>query len=177
MTGSPILCDFCTATIRPEDFERGKAVILLKKRYCSECMAAEVARSKRKHAPPAPAFVTPPQRPPRPPESRRRHERKECSIPVELSIYLSDGRLFDQGEAVLWNISLSGALLRALVLPEKSLPVEPHTIGIRVLDGVLKNLQILGRTVRFVHSEEGLHLAIEFVRTEEAQLTQLRKFI
>jgi hypothetical protein len=45
------------------------------------------------------------------------------------------------------------------------------------LDGVLEPLQILGRPVRFVHSEDGLHLAIEFVRTEQSQLKQLRKFI
>ena len=141
-------------------------------------MAAAVKRSKRKHAPRSPVFQTPPPRPLSMPEqSRRRHERKECSIPVELSVYLENGQLYDRGNAVLWNVSLSGALLRALVLPEKALPLEPHHIGIRLLDGVLKDFHILGRPVRLVHSEDGLHLAIEFAKTEPAEITQLRKLL
>src|SRR5207248_2118596 len=140
------------------------------------CMAAAVKRSKQKHAAPSPAFHTPPPRPLSIPEqSRRRHERKECSVPVELSVYLENGGLYDRGNAVLWNVSLSGALLRALVLPEKALPLEPHHIGIRLLDGVLKDFEVVGRPVRLVHSEDGLHLAIEFTKIEEAQIKQLRK--
>ena len=177
MTSSPIPCDFCDAMIDPEDFETGKAVTLLKKHYCARCMAAAVKRSK-KQAAPSPAFQTPPPRPLSVPErSRRRHERKECSVPVELSVYLENGQLYDRGNAVLWNVSLSGALLRALVLPEKALPLEPHEIGIRLLDGVLKDFHILGRPVRLVHSEDGIHLAIEFTKTEEAQMKQLRQLL
>jgi hypothetical protein len=178
MMPGTIPCDFCDAMILPEDFQNGKAVILLKKNYCETCMAAAVKRSKQKHAAPSPAFQTPPPRPPAlPDQGRRRHERKECSVPVELSVYLESGQLYDRGNAVLWNVSLSGALLRALVLPEKALPLEPHQIGIRLLEGVLKDFHILGRPVRLVHSEDGIHLAIEFVKTEEAEIKQLRKLL
>jgi len=178
MTPRPIPCDFCEAMIGPEDFERGKAVILLRKHYCAKCMSSAVKRSKRKQAAPSPAFLTPPPRPPSvPKQSGRRHERKECSVPVELSVYLENGQLYDRGDAVLWNVSLSGALLRALILPERALPLEPHHIGIRLLEGVLKDFEILGRPVRLEHSEDGIHLAIEFVKTEAAQIQQLRKLL
>lgn len=178
MSVTCVPCDFCEVAIRPEEFERGKAIVLLKKRYCAKCMAAALKRSKQKHSPPAFAFQTPPpQSTADPHRHQRRHERKECSMSVELSVHLSDGRLYDRGRAVLWNISLSGALLRALALPMKALPVDPHLIGIRVLDGPLKDLRVLGRPARFDHTEDGLHLAIEFVRTTEAQLKQLRKFV
>jgi hypothetical protein len=178
MTPPSIPCDFCDATIAPEDFDSGKAVVLLKKHYCAKCMAAAVKRSKKKQAPPAPIFHTPPPRPPAVPQpSRRRHERKDCSVPVELSIYLENGRLYDRGDAVLWNVSLSGALLRALILPERAMPLEPHHIGIRLLEGVLRDFEILGRPVRLEHSEDGIHLAIEFVKIEEAQIQQLRKLL
>jgi len=178
MTARAIPCDFCDALIQPEDFESGKAVTLLKKRYCAKCMASAVKRSKKKNVAPSPAFNTPPVRPPLPlPQTRRRHERKDCSVPVELSVYLENGQLYDRGDAVLWNISLSGALLRALILPEKALPLEPHHIGIRLREGVLKDFQILGKPVRLEHSEDGIHLAIEFVRTHEAQIQQLRKLL
>lgn len=177
MSRVAVPCSFCFEIIPPEDFERGKAVTLLKKHYCAKCMAAAVARSKQKGSSPSSTFQTPTPGPVRAHGGLRRHERKDCSMRVELSIYLPDGRLFDRGEAVLWNISLSGALLRALLLPRKSLPVEPHLIGLRVLDGELQNLEIQGRPVRFVHSEDGLHLAIEFVKTQEAQLRFLKKFV
>ena len=67
--------------------------------------------------------------------------------------------------------------MRALILPEKALPLEPHHIGIRLREGVLKDFQILGKPVRLEHSEDGIHLAIEFVRTHEAQIQQLRKLL
>lgn len=178
MTPLSIPCDFCNAPIPPQEFESGKAVTLLKKHYCPKCMTAAIESSKAKNATPSPVFQTPrPHSLAHPTTSRRRHERKECSIPVELSVYLANGQLYDRGNAVLWNLSLSGALLRALVLPEKALPLEPHHIGIQMLDGVLKDLRILGRPVRLVHSEDGLHLALEFVKTEESQIKQLRKFL
>jgi hypothetical protein len=178
MSSARVPCDFCQAPIGLEEFERGRAVILLKKRYCSKCMAAALKRSKQKHSAPALAFHTPPPQSSSYPRRRqRRHDRKECSMPVELSVHLTDGRLYDRGRAMLWNISLSGALLRALVLPLKALPVDSHLIGIRVLEGPLKDLRILGRPARFEQSEDGLHLAIEFVRTTEVQIRQLRKFV
>lgn len=178
MASLSIPCDFCSVLIPREDFECGKAVTVLKKHYCPKCMAAAVERSKTHNATPSPVFQTP-----RPTplsdlqRNRRRHERKDCSIRVELSVYLENGQLYDRGNAVLWNVSLSGALLRALVLPEKALPLEPHHVGMRMLDGALENLRILGRPVRLVHAEDGLHLAVEFTKTEEAQIKQLRKFL
>lgn len=176
MSTKLIPCHFCDANIPQEDFENGRAVILLKKNYCAKCMAEAVKRSKRKNAPPSPVFQTPPPEvagPLQSRRSRRRHERKDCSIPVELSVYLENGQLYDRGEAVLWNLSLSGALLRALILPARALPAEPHHIGIRVQQGDLRNFTILGRPVRMVHSEDGLHLAIEFVRTDSSRIEQL----
>jgi hypothetical protein len=184
-------CDFCKAPIHPSDFEKGKAVTLLKRNYCDKCMALAVQKSRREHAP-SQDFVTPRAIHPRSLHDptpriaepaaaahrhRRGHERKETSIAVELSIYLRDGRLHDRGRAVLRDVSLSGALLGALVLPQKTIPVEPHTVGIRVLEGSLKDFEILGRPVRFVHLDDGIRLAIEFVKIEEAHLVQLRKIV
>jgi len=108
---------------------------------------------------------------------RRQHPRKETSLPLEISIYLEEGTLFDRGSAMMKNVSLSGALLSGLVLPLRSLPVRPHTIGIRMLDGPLTGVEIKGRPVRFSHGPEGLSLAVEFIETEDVDLGQLRKII
>ena len=104
---------------------------------------------------------------------RRRDPRKETAVPIELSIYLSEGNLFDRGRAVMGNVSLSGALLSALVLTKQAIPVVPHTIGIRLLDGPLKDVEVLGRPVRLNQAGDALHLAIEFLSTERSKASRL----
>jgi hypothetical protein len=65
------------------------------------------------------------------------------------------------------------------VLPQQSIPLRPHTIGIRMLDGALKGVEIMGRPIRLAHSGvgQGMNLAIEFLRTEEVKLKKLRKIL
>jgi len=48
MTEQKRHCDFCGCVIRPADFDRGKAVVLLRQTFCGKCIAAVVERSKTK---------------------------------------------------------------------------------------------------------------------------------
>ena len=160
-------CGVCGVDVSPDDFERGRAVRVLGKVYCPACTAAAIKRSRNPGVPPD--FRTPP--------PWRRHERKTLWVAVELSIYLESGELYDRGAASLANVSLSGALLRALVLPQRSFPSALHTIGIRLLEGPAKNLEIVGRPVRLVEAPSGLELAVEFLETKEPQLQALRKIV
>jgi hypothetical protein len=50
-------CDFCGAAIYPREFAAGTAIVVLKKRYCSQCMRRAVERGK-----PKPITSTPPPR-------------------------------------------------------------------------------------------------------------------
>ena len=65
------------------------------------------------------------------------------------------------------------------MLPQQSIPLRPHTIGIRMLDGALKGVEIMARPIRLAHSGQGMgmNLAIEFLRTEEVKLRKLRKIL
>jgi len=110
---------------------------------------------------------------------KRGSTRKSIPIPLELSIYNSDGTLFDKGAAIIKDVSLSGALLTAVVLPQQSIPLRPHTLGIRMLDGALKGVEIMARPIRLAHAPQGqgMNLAIEFLRTEEIKLRKLRKIL
>lgn len=104
---------------------------------------------------------------------RRRHPRKTLGIPVELSVYLEGGRLLDRGTGILKEVSLSGARLSAVVLPGKALPILPHSIGVRILDGPLKDLEVLGTPVRFELLDESVGLAVEFHSTEAVKAKRL----
>jgi hypothetical protein len=104
---------------------------------------------------------------------RRRHPRKSLGLPVELCIYLEDGKLFDRGMGILREVSLSGARLSAIVLPGSVLPNLPHTIGMRIPGGSLKDLEIQGLPVRFHDRDGELGLAVEFHRTEISKAKKL----
>ena len=103
---------------------------------------------------------------------RRRHPRKEVAIGVELSVYCPDGTV-QRGSAMIQNLSLSGALLQGVVLPQQSLPLYPKAIGIRPLEGPGSELEVLGHPVRFDHSDGSVRLAIEFLKTEELKSKKL----
>lgn len=106
-------------------------------------------------------------------EHRRRHVRKGLDLAVELSIYGNGGELYDRGSAVLRDVSLSGGLLEALALPRHSLPIEPCLIGIKLLAGPLKDVELRGKPVRFVHGAAGINLAVEFLDQEQAKAAKL----
>jgi len=110
-------------------------------------------------------------------QHRRSHARKDIAVDLEVSIFRKDGTLFDRGHAVMRNVSLSGTLLSGLLLPERKLPAEPYTVGIRLLEGPLRDLEIKGEPVRFVHGDEALNMAIRFLGTEAAKVEKLRRII
>jgi transcriptional regulator with XRE-family HTH domain len=109
---------------------------------------------------------------------RRRHPRQLTEFRLELSIYLANGSLFDRGQATMRDVSLSGALLSGILLTgQKGIPLEPHTIGMRLLDGPLKDLEIQSKPVRFMRRRGGIHLAVAFEGIQESALLRLRKIV
>src|SRR5579872_411585 len=97
--------------------------------------------------------------------AHRRHDvRKPTAVALELCIYSPEGELLDRGVATMSDISLSGALLSGIVLTQRSLPLRPHTIGLRILDGALKDFEIKGRPVRFRHQGDAISVAVEFLK-------------
>jgi transcriptional regulator with XRE-family HTH domain len=104
---------------------------------------------------------------------RRRHARKNLGLPVEFSVYLQGGQLFDRGTGVLKEVSLSGARLSAIVLPGTVLPTLPHSVGVRLRIAPDQELEILGHPVRFTEWDGAMGVAIEFHQAEAAKAKQL----
>jgi transcriptional regulator with XRE-family HTH domain len=101
---------------------------------------------------------------------RRRHPRQAVDLPVAISIYTEDF-LYDRGQAVLRNISLSGALLGKPVLPGNRLPAKSPIVGIRAAGGPLPGVEILGRVTRLAcPNGEDLDLAIKFLEGQEPKI-------
>jgi len=110
-------------------------------------------------------------------EHRRVHERQASAMAVLFRLYLENGKHFDSGTAVLRNVSLSGALLGAIVLPRKAIPVHPFLLGFHAPQGPLNDVEIVGRPVRLVHTSEGIEIAMEFQGIRELELRRLRKIV
>jgi hypothetical protein len=83
------------------------------------------------------------------------------------------GRGGDQGRLAVGRAPDGGGAAAAVI------PLRPHTIGIRMLDGALKGVEIMARPIRLAHAGQnmGMNLAVEFLRTEEAKLKKLRKVL
>lgn len=108
---------------------------------------------------------------------RRQDSRRPVSLPLELSIYSAEGQLLDRGSATMSEVSLSGAVLSGIVLLRHSIPLVPHTLGIRILEGPLKDFEIKGQPVRFRRAGETIDLAIAFLRTESAKIGSIRQIV
>lgn len=104
---------------------------------------------------------------------RRAEARKDLSLEVKLTIYNADGSVFDRGTAVARNVSLSGAFLTALVLPQRALPLGACTIGIQGAEGALKDLEIMGQPVRLRGDEWGINLAVTFLPKEKVKAKRM----
>lgn len=107
----------------------------------------------------------------------RRHPRKRVLMPIELIIYDRDGSQRQAGTAIIHDISLSGAQLGGIVLPQQVLPMSPHVIGIRPLEEPLKGIELRCRPVRFLATDLGYDLGVEFLAIEPVALAALRKII
>src|SRR5579862_247501 len=59
MGGEHLRCDFCGCRIYPLDFHEGRAVVVSRKKYCSNCMTATIRRGKERQAA-ATAQIAPP---------------------------------------------------------------------------------------------------------------------
>jgi hypothetical protein len=109
MDDSPaVRCDFCGASISFKDLDDSRAMKVMGKHYCAECLSESIQLAKDPEHPPdhrtprthQPAGI-----------DRRRHARMETDVLMEVRLYLSNGKLHDRGTAVMRNVSLSGALL------------------------------------------------------------------
>jgi transcriptional regulator with XRE-family HTH domain len=110
-------------------------------------------------------------------QHRRRHPRKRASIPLELSIYSAEGVLEQKGSAIIQDLSLNGAQLGGIVLPQQVIPIRPHFIGIRLLDGPLKEVELRCRLVRFLETQRGFDIGVEFLNVQKLDLRMLRKLV
>lgn len=52
MTEETLSCDFCFIAIAPGDFDKGRAVRLMGKRYCNACLTRAIEKSRNADAPP-----------------------------------------------------------------------------------------------------------------------------
>jgi transcriptional regulator with XRE-family HTH domain len=96
----------------------------------------------------------------------RDHPRLEVNRPVQMSIYRPDGSVFSSGQATIREVSLSGAILKGVILSKQVIPIAPHTIGIVFELGPAERLEVRGFPVRFFQDGESLGLSVKFVNAD-----------
>lgn len=107
---------------------------------------------------------------------RRKHPRIECSIGAEFLVYSRDGSVYDQGVATIRDLSLGGARVTDVALPQGTLPTEPFTVGLKPMQKPLEELELTGRVVR-LFTNGAVQYGIEFVRVDATAQKKLRKVV
>jgi hypothetical protein len=91
----------------------------------------------------------------------RETRRSNVEIGADVRLVMDDGQIYDQGTAVIRNISPSGALLSDVRLPKDSYPVTGFKLEIRMKGGEYEGIGIQARPVRFEHKKNGLGVKFE----------------
>jgi transcriptional regulator with XRE-family HTH domain len=105
---------------------------------------------------------------------RRRHPRREVSIATEISIVMKDGSVYDQGVATIRDLSLCGARISDVALPQGALPTEPFSVTLRPMARPLQEVEIAGRIVR-LHMNGSTSFGIDFTKLEPQVVRKLRR--
>jgi hypothetical protein len=91
----------------------------------------------------------------------RETRRASVEIGAEIRLIMDDGGVYDQGTAVIRNISPSGALLSDIRLPKDSYPVSNFSLEIVMKEGEYEGIGIHARPVRFSQKRNGLGVRFE----------------
>jgi len=86
----------------------------------------------------------------------RETRRTSVEIPCDLRLQLADGSTFDSGNAVIRNVSPSGALVCNLNLANGCLPVQAFKVVLILKGGEYSGIGIEATPIRFVSDRNGL---------------------
>lgn len=81
---------------------------------------------------------------------QRRSDRQKVELKAILTIRLGDTSVYDEGEALLHDISLHGAFITSINLPKQSLPLAPFTLHLRVSEQPLKGVKARCEIARII---------------------------
>ena len=107
---------------------------------------------------------------------RRRFPRRLADVEAQVRVVLEDGKLFDEGQCKVRNISLAGALLGDVRLTRAVLPLHRATVHMEVKEGPLSGLPLWGYLRRYSYGKE-VEVGIVFEDMETSLLSQLSKVL
>ena len=93
----------------------------------------------------------------------RETRRTTVDIACDVRIVLADGTVFDEGAAIVRNVSPSGALVTALKLGKGCLPLKPFKVTLILKGNDYKGVGIEATAVRFVVEEAAMGLKFDEV--------------
>lgn len=107
---------------------------------------------------------------------RRRHGRSDVALGAEFFVFGRDGALYDQGVATIRDLSMTGARVTDIALPQGNIPTEPFTVAIKPMQKPLDDCEFVGKVVRML-SNDTLSYGVEFTKMDPQVLKKLRKLV
>jgi transcriptional regulator with XRE-family HTH domain len=92
---------------------------------------------------------------------RRRAERRDCEIPVNLRIDLGTGNeVFDTGTALVRNLSPYGAFLTTIQMQKNVIPLVSFVLSLNFA-GILEGVSVKARIIR-LNAAEAIQMGVDF---------------
>jgi c-di-GMP-binding flagellar brake protein YcgR len=107
---------------------------------------------------------------------RRTHPRLPVTVETDLAIYRKDGNLFDRGSAKITDLSLGGALVSDVSLPQGALPLDPFIVRLNPRTRPLNEVELKGEIVR-METNGRMKFGVRFLPMEKEDLRSLEKAI
>jgi len=111
---------------------------------------------------------------------KREYGRVQVDVPVKIELHNHDGSLFDEGEALIRNLSIGGALLTSIRTGMMMLPLRPFSLRLNIVDvPELAELQGECELVRISdRSGSGeFQLGVRFVNAKLRDRRRIREFV
>jgi transcriptional regulator with XRE-family HTH domain len=107
---------------------------------------------------------------------RRKCERTNLNLKVEIAIVLKTGRVYTEGEATMKNLSVAGALLSNVMTTTGNLPLEPFFARLTIRDGAGGPISFRADFVR-IQSGGNLEFGIQFDRLPRNARDELTRIL
>lgn len=111
---------------------------------------------------------------------RREHRRAEVNAPAEFTIFVEDSKVFDEGECVVRNLSIGGALLSDIRSSKRALPLAEFVVRLRLKEAEgLADLEGECELARFARGAERgePEIGVRFINLPAGARRRIRDFV
>lgn len=109
--------------------------------------------------------------------NRRDSRRKKCHLKAHIKIVIGTNTVYDEGDAVVSEISTSGVLISSMITKKMAFPIDRFFVDLDFYEKSLSGESIRAEVVRFAASTHMFSLAVKFLYPSDDLRDKIKDFI